>query len=407
MGTLGNIPPQYKIPGNLKSIPKELTSNLDPSKLKQLSPAQLDAIKNLPPEKLASLNNIPIDQIKNLDPNSLKDYTSRLPNSNQVKNKQDKLKKQIKDRFQKEEEKKQRIEQALSDPKSFLKEQKQFNTKDTKNQIVSIITPILTSFIRAENIADVLIKKLEKDTRKQLQNKGTLTIVGGQFTFTPSDIGNYSTFKTNFDKRVYSIKKSIDTLNKIINTLTNTIKILNLALSGIKLFVKIKTKLRTVQLAKISVELAAPTPGGAKPTAGPSLISIITSLDNLNTANKKIETYQAAITATQSFLNVFREMITKIKTRVDQLRFEIINDSSSSNSTNDISNQLIIENIPTDENYISVNGKSYILKPILLPNGQRQYQALDSFSKLKITQTAPSRVKTDAQLLEEIKQILG
>ena len=49
----------------------------------------------------------------------------------------------------------------------------------------------------------------------------------------------------------------------------------------------------------------------------------------------------------------------------------------------------------------------YIPKLVTLPNKQRQYQALDSFSKLKITQTAPSRLKTNAELLDEIKQILG
>jgi hypothetical protein len=402
MGTLGTQPPQYNIPGNLKNLPAGLTSTLDPNKLKQLSPAQLDAIKNLPPEKLASLNNIPIDQIKNLDPNSLKDYTSRLPNSNQIKNKLDKVAKQIKDRKDKEKKKSEELEKSLNDKNGFLKDQAKQNVKGLKNTITSILTPILLQFIRAENIADLLIKKLEKDTRKQLQNKGTLTVIGGQFTFTPSDTGNYSTFKTNFDKRVYSIKKSIDTLNKMIGILTNIIKILNLSLSAIKLFIKIKTKKRLAQQLTIATDLASPSP--AK-TSGPLLIEVNRSLEQLSKDEKKVETYQAAITAAQLFLNIFKEMVLKIKTKVEQLRFEIINNSS--NSSDDISNQLIDEIIPVDENYVSSDGKTYILKPILLPNGQRQYQALDSFSKLKITQTAPSRIKTDAQLLEEIKQILG
>lgn len=411
MGTLGTQPPQYKTPGNLKSVPTSLTSTLDPNKLKQLSPAQLEAIKNLPPEKLATLNNISIDQIKNLDPKQLKDKVNNLPNSNEIKNKLDKTQKQIKDRKQKEKEKQQRIEQALNDPSGFLKNQKQFNAKDTKNQIVSIITPVLLQFIRAENIADILIKKLTKDTKKQLQNKGTLTIENGVFTFIPSNPGNYSVFKNNFDKRVSNLKKSISTLENILNTLNKILKILNLSLSGIKLYIKIKTKLRTVQLAKISAALAAPSPGGAKPTVGPDLINVITSLDNLNTASKKIDTYQAAITAVSAFTTVFKEMITKIKIKINQLQFNIISSDNPTSGVN--SNNLNIQlnesknAVSPDEEYTSASGRSYILKLIVLPNNQHQYQALDSFSKLKITQTAPSRLKTDAELLDEIKQILG
>jgi hypothetical protein len=44
---------------------------------------------------------------------------------------------------------------------------------------------------------------------------------------------------------------------------------------------------------------------------------------------------------------------------------------------------------------------------VTLLNGSIQYQALDSFSKMKITQTAPSKIATPEQLLDEIKQILG
>ena len=210
MGTIGNIPPQYNIPGNLKNIPENLTSNLSPNILKQLSPAQINAIKRLPAEKLATLNNIPIDQIKNLDPNQLASKIANIPNT--ISDQKDKVKKQIQDRAQKQKEKQQQLEQAINDPKSFLKQQKQFNVKDTKNQITSIVTPILLSFIRAENIADILIKKLTKDTKKQLQNKGTLTIDNGVFTFTPTNSGNYSVFKNNFDKRVSNLKKAVSTL---------------------------------------------------------------------------------------------------------------------------------------------------------------------------------------------------
>ena len=152
MSTIGNIPSQYSQPGNVNNIPKGLTSTLDPSKLKQLSPAQVDAIKNLPPEKLASLNNVPIDQLKKLDPNKLKDFTSKLPNSDESKNKLDKTQKQIKDRKDKEKKKSEELEKSLDDKKGFLKDQAKQTAKDAKNQIAAIATPILLSFVRAENI---------------------------------------------------------------------------------------------------------------------------------------------------------------------------------------------------------------------------------------------------------------
>lgn len=405
MSTLGNIP-QYSQPGNLKNLPTGLTSALDPSKLKQLSPAQLDAIKNLPPEKLASLNNIPIDQIKNLDPSKLKDYTSKLPNSDDAKNKLDKTKKQIKDRKDKEKKKAEELKKSLDDKKGFLKDQAKQTAKDAKNQIAAIATPILLSFVRAENIADLLIKKLTKDTKKQLQNKGTLTIENGVFTFIPSNPGNYSVFKSNFDRRVSNLKKTISTLNNIITTLNNVVKVLNIALSVIKIYIKVKQKIMLVRLARISAELAAPAP--SKPTTGVALFNTIRSLQQLEKDNKKIDQYQAAIIALQLFLTIFKEMVTKIQIKVNQLQFNIINESTSTNN-NDLTSALADANrsVPDTEEYTSGGGKSYILKLVTLSNGQRQYQALDSFSKLKITQTAPSRVKTDAQLLDEIKQILG
>ena len=406
MGTIGNIPPQYSQPGNINNVPANLTSTLSPNTLKQLSPAQLDAIKNLPAEKLASLNNVPVDQFKKLDPSQLQNFTSRLPNSDEAKNKLDKVQKQIKDRKDKEKKKAEELEKSLDDKKGFLKDQVGQTAKNAKLQITTIATPILMSFIRAENIADLLIKKLTKDTKKQLQNKGTLTIENGVFTFTPSNPGNYSVFKSNFDRRVANLKKTISTLNNIVTTLNNIIKVLNIALTVIKIYIKVKQKLMLARFARITAELAAPTP--SKPSVGLALFNTFRSLQQLEKDNKKVDQYQAAITALQLFLTIFKEMIAKIQIKVNQLQFNITNDSSNT-INNGLTTALAEANrtVPDTEDYTSANGRSYILKLVTLPNEQRQYQALDSFSKLKITQTAPSRLKTNAELLDEIKQILG
>ena len=416
MGTLGTQPPQYKIPGNLKNLPEGLTSTLDPNKLKQLSPAQLDAIKNLPPEKLATLNNVPIDQFKNLDPNKLKEYTDKLPNSNETKNKLDKTAKQIKDRKDKEKKKAEEFEKSLDDKKGFLKEQVKQSSKDVKNTLTSLLTPILISFIRAENIADLLIKKITKDTKKQLQNKGTLTIDNGVFTFTPSNPGNYSIFKSNFDRRVSNLKRTISTLNASISILRNIIVGLNIALSVKKIYVKSKIKVLQIRKKTLQTTISSIVPPAMVP--GPLIVQLNTINNQLDpnvrgtiaNTNKKIEIYQSAITAAQLFLTLFTEMLSKLQIKINQLQFNIINESTlTTPNTNDLQASLAgtAISVPADENYVNNNGKTYILKLVTLPNNQRQYQALDSFSKLKITQTAPSRLKTDAELLEEIKQILG
>ena len=136
MGTIGNIPPQYSQPGNINSVPESLTSTLSPNTLKQLSPAQLDAIKNLPPEKLASLNNVPVDQFKKLDPKQLQNFTSRLPNSNEVKNKLDKTQKQVKDRKDKEKKKSEELEKLLDELCEFYPSLEDFDCIKTREHIL-------------------------------------------------------------------------------------------------------------------------------------------------------------------------------------------------------------------------------------------------------------------------------
>lgn len=410
MGTIGTTPSQYNQPGNLNNVPVNVTANLDASKIKQLSPAQIDAIKNLPGEKIASLNNVPINTYKNYTPQQLQNFTSNLPNANNYKKPDDKTAEAIKKRSEKQKQKAGEFEKSLDDKKGFLKDQVGQTAKSAQGVITGLLTPVLMSFVRAENIADLLIKKLTKDTKKQLQNKGTLTIENGVFTFVPNDSSNYTIFKNNFDRRVSNLKRTVSTLQNIINILNNIIKGLNIALSVIKIYIKIKQKLLLTKLARISAELAAPSPGGAKPTAGVTLFQIIRQLQQLEKDNKKVDTYQAAITAAQLFLTIFKEMLSKIQIRINQLQFNIVNDSNPTSSNNsDLQASLAgtAISVPADENYVNNNGKTYILKLVTLPNNQRQYQALDSFSKLKITQTAPSRIKTDAQLLEEIKSILG
>ena len=124
----------------------------------------------------------------------------------------------------------------LSDPKSFLKQQK---LSISRNQVITVLVPVVSQFVKAEFIAKLLIKKLEKQTREQVKNKGTLIITGGTFTFTPSNPGDYSIFKSNFDRKVTNLKTTIQKLQQIITILDNILKIINIALSIIQLYIKL------------------------------------------------------------------------------------------------------------------------------------------------------------------------
>lgn len=308
------------------------------------------------------------------------------------------------------------IFKQIEQPTDFFKSQKddlidKLKTSFNKEQIVNLLLPVIRRFVRVEFIARLLIKKLEKQTREQVKNKGKLVVQNGTFTFTPSDNKNYTIFKNNFDKKVSNIKKALDTIQKIITLLNNVIRILNISLSIVQLYIKLKLVRRNSQLATAIADLANPSPSK---TSGPVLADIIISMAKLEEAQGKVEKFQTVIISAQLFLGIFKTALNDLQSQINKLQFIIITDPSKtstnlySNST-DLNNSIItLQNTaPDNEEYVDAVGKSYTLILVTLPNGAIQYQALDSYSRFKITQTAPSRLKTPEQLLEEIKQILG
>ena len=290
----------------------------------------------------------------------------------------------------------------LSDPKAFLKQQ---NLSISKNQVITVLLPIVSQFIKVEFIAKLIIKKLEKQTREQVKNKGTLTVQDGTFTFTPSDNNNYQVFKDNFDKKVNNLKTTVKKLQQLVTILNNIIKVTNIALSIIQVLIKMKLSKLNSQLISISTDLASPSPSKS---SGPALIATINDILKLQKYDKKVEEYKKGIAIAKSILIICNNALTDLKIQLDTLKF-IITDSPNNNITSPLSNSVSSIQLasPDSEDYTDAFGKSYILKLVTLPNGAKQYQALDSYSKMKITQTAPSRIKTEQQLLEEIKQILG
>ena len=170
-------------------------------------------------------------------------------------------------------------------------------------------------------------------------------------------------------------------------------------------FIKIKTKIIKTQEVAVQTELAAPTPGGAKPISAALLPKINKSLKQLEKDQKKVDTYQGVITAINVITPIFRNMLNKTQTKVNQLQF-IINTGETTQGM-DVTVAGVNSAAPINSEYTNSYGKNYTLELVTTPSGFLQYQALDSFSKLKITQTAPSKSKTPDELFEEIKQILG
>jgi len=182
------------IPSNINTpnINKDSLSNLDKDKLAQLTPEQQNKFKSLTPEQVKALNNLPIGQIKNLSSDQLqKQAISALANAqNKIKNTQSQIEKGIggaKDKLDK-------LKKA-NDPNSFLKEQQQLSSREAANAIAGIVLPMLTKFINAEKVANLLINKLINDSRKKLKDKGRFVVINGAITFTPKDKGNYTKYK--------------------------------------------------------------------------------------------------------------------------------------------------------------------------------------------------------------------
>jgi hypothetical protein len=73
----------------------------------------------------------------------------------------------------------------------------------------------------------------------------------------------------------------------------------------------------------------------------------------------------------------------------------------------ELNNSIIAQDLPDDTEFTDDTGKEYIIKVIKTPSGALQAVAYDKFTMLKITQTAPSKVRKSDELLDELKQILG
>ena len=294
----------------------------------------------------------------------------------------------------------------INKKKDLINKSTSVSTLSVKKKIIALLLPLFLNFVRKEGVINAIIKTLKKSLKRRLQKEGVLNVVGLTFIFTPRDYAKWSTFKDNFDRKVNNVKRLINTLDNIITQLQNILIILNTSLTALQLLITLSKAKIIAKRAKIAAELASPSP--SKPTVAVDLTEIDATIDKLNKAQEKIEEYRLYVTIAQQFVMIFKSLITKLKFKINQLQLIIVNSNTNTSITLDpILIQQPEKDTPETEYISDITYKSYILKLITYPDGSAQYQALDAFSKMKVTQTATSKLKTTDQLLDEIKQILG
>ena len=293
-----SIPPVVQT----SNINKDPLSNLDPSKLAQLTSEQRAKFQSLSPDQVKALNNLPIGQLKNLTADQLKiQATAALSNTqNKLNNTKAQLEKGIGNAKSKLDSLRK-----VNDPTAFLKDQLPQSPTEAANAIAGIVFPILTKFINTEKIANLLISKLINDSKKKLKDKGKFVVVNGSITFTPKDKGNYVKFKQNFDCKVESLKKVVNTLKTIIDALVNILKYVKIGLSAFKTLLAIlKNKTKAGSIAA-SADLAA-NPLPLKPVAATYTVDKEITDSAVKPLEDKITQYQLVARLISTMLEILK-----------------------------------------------------------------------------------------------------
>ena len=101
-------------------------------------------------------------------------------------------------------------------------------------------------------------------------------------------------------------------------------------------------------------------------------------------------------------LKVFQQILTRAKAKVEKLSFDTNIDIALRGPSPATVEQ---DNAKSTEYH---NGtRNYIIEVVTTPAGDLQAIAYNAFSRMKITQTAPSKTRKADELIEELKQILG
>jgi hypothetical protein len=314
-----------------------------------------------------------------------------------------KSKSQIDKAAQGQQSSQNQIQKSLTDKQNFLKEQNKISASDAKNAIAAAVLPILLKFINAEKSANAIFNKIINDTKKNLKNKGRIEVVNGAITFVPRDKGNYVKFKEDFDRKVNRLKKTITILKTAIDALIVLLKVTKTALTAFSIYLSLQKKKLLVLSVAASADLLTPLP--VKSAASTYIIEKQLSDDFLQPLKDKINNYTLVISFITSMIQIFQKQISAIKLKLDTLSFTIGTNSTINNDLKQIISQISSSEL-NDTEYNN-GDKNFTIKIITTPSGALQAVAYDTFSMMKITQTAPSKLRKADELINELKQILG
>lgn len=289
-------------------------------------------------------------------------------------------------------------------PNDFLKDQEQLSKTAVTNALTNLVLPILMTFINTEKVANVIINKLINDTKRKLKGKGRVETVGGTITFTPRNTEDYTKFKDNFDKRVSKLKKTVNILRDTINTLTSVLQIIQTALAALQVFLSLKKKILLVKSVAANANLNVPQI--SYPAAGDYIVSKETNDQVTKQLEDKINQYALMISFINNILGIFKKTLNDFKIKLEKLQFNINTNNPSSVSLPLIAELDITEaeDEVTTEDY---DNKNYTISIESTSSGAIQAVAYDKFSRMKITATAPSKLRSATELINELKQILG
>jgi len=292
---------------------------------------------------------------------------------------------------QKVDDLQQNIENQTSDPTA------------AKGAIVGAIVVLLNKFINVEKVANSIISRLIKRTKRSLNNKGRVDVKNGVVViFYPKFTGDYSSYKREFERKKQNLRSLVKTLKTIIDSLLVTLKVIRAALAVLQIQLKLKKKKLLVTATASGPDLASPSP--SKPIAAQYPIQKELDDQLFKDLEDKINNYILLITLVQSVLKIIQKTLASLKIKVEQLSFNINVDPNFSPTTIPTDDE---EQNNSDSTEYSDGKRKYLIKIETTPSGALQAIAYDAFSKLKITQTAPSKTRKADELIEELKQILG
>lgn len=292
----------------------------------------------------------------------------------------------------------------INNPTSFLLNQDSLNSAQSISRLTGLVLPLLTKFINAEKSANVVINRLINTTKKQLKDKGRVEVVNGAITFIPKDNANYQVYKTNFDRKVKTLKTIVNILKTIIDALVTLLKILRIALTALQ--VQLTLKKQKLNTEAIAANANLNIPQISYPAAGRYIIDKQLSDAVLKPLEDKITQYFLMINYINTVLQIFKKLIDTLKVKINILSLTISNSSTPDASLSQTLNKTPDDESTGEEEYNS-GTRQYTIKIISTPSGAIQAVAYDKFSMMKITQTSPSKVRTPDQLFDEIRQILG